>query len=278
MELLSPLLLTLNFNGGRIMAEFREEEHPRDNDGKFKEKGATDKVNELVDKYSDTPEEDKLTLGLRKPKNKPNHNYDENYEHKDGYIAGAPKCETMTFEEADNGKVNPYYDIVKGYENNCTICVATYLARRLGYNVRALPDSENNEEAVALSVDFNRAYLDEEGFSPESEFDLNEAQNKEVFLDNKIKNNDIFSLRFNSVDSSVKAGHIIIAEKDNNGNLILYDPQINKVIKKEEINNYLSDKKYFEYTNLTNCKMNEKICDKLMKGVDNNEQQSKKTT
>lgn len=39
MELLSPLLLTLNNVGGRILAKFREEEHPRDKEGKFKENG-----------------------------------------------------------------------------------------------------------------------------------------------------------------------------------------------------------------------------------------------
>lgn len=50
----------------------------------------------------------------------------------------------------------------------------------------------------------------------------------------------------------------------------MYDPQINQVIKKENINNFLKNKKHFEYTNLTNCKINEKICDKLMKGVGNN--------
>ncbi len=49
------------------MAQFREEEHPRDNDGKFKEKGASDRVNELVDKYSDTPDEDKVVISA--PKN-----------------------------------------------------------------------------------------------------------------------------------------------------------------------------------------------------------------
>ncbi len=36
MDLLSPLLLTLNFNGGKIMAEFREEEHPKGNVVKYK--------------------------------------------------------------------------------------------------------------------------------------------------------------------------------------------------------------------------------------------------
>ena len=54
------------------MAEFREEEHPRDNDGKFKEKGATDKVKELVDKYSDDPEQDKKNIIQTQNNNTPN--------------------------------------------------------------------------------------------------------------------------------------------------------------------------------------------------------------
>ena len=44
------------------MAQFKESEHPRDKEGKFKEKGASDKYNKLVDKYSDTPGEDKRNL------------------------------------------------------------------------------------------------------------------------------------------------------------------------------------------------------------------------
>ncbi len=72
MELLSPLLLTLNFNGGRIMAEFREEEHPRDNDGKFKDKGASDKFNKLIEKCSDNPEQDKKNIIQTQNNNTPN--------------------------------------------------------------------------------------------------------------------------------------------------------------------------------------------------------------
>ncbi len=52
------------------MAQFREEEHPRDNDGKFKYKGASDRVNELVDKYSDDPEQDKINSVDNKNNNK----------------------------------------------------------------------------------------------------------------------------------------------------------------------------------------------------------------
>ncbi len=45
------------------MKTFREEEHPRDNDGKFSSKGGNT-VDSLIDKYSDTPSEDKASMGI----------------------------------------------------------------------------------------------------------------------------------------------------------------------------------------------------------------------
>ena len=53
------------------MKTFREEEHPRDNDGKFTSKGGNT-VDSLIDKQSDTPSEDKVSMGIKNSINKYN--------------------------------------------------------------------------------------------------------------------------------------------------------------------------------------------------------------
>lgn len=94
----------------------------------------------------------------------PLHTPDKNYTHKDGAVAGARKGEPMTFEQADSGHCNPFYqDNIKGktigYQTNCATCVATYIARRQGYDVRALPNL-NNLSVANLSHNTMLAYID----------------------------------------------------------------------------------------------------------------------
>ncbi len=82
----------------------------------------------------------------------PQHNPDINYKHLSNHIAGAERGAPMNFEQADSGKVNPFIKQTYnpftgkgliGYKTNCQTCVAVYVARRKGYDVRALPNLDN---------------------------------------------------------------------------------------------------------------------------------------
>lgn len=205
------------------------------------------------------------------------HNPDKNYVHKDGHIAGAKKGKPMTFEEADNGKVNPYYekrltwtdlilgkdisDKYIGYYTNCQTCVATYVARRQGYDVRALPNL-NNKNVAMLSISTELAYTDN-GSKEHPKHVLLHAvkggRTREEKLNKIMKDGDIFSYEFNW--KSKHSGHIITAEKQN-GKITYYDPQTNEKFDKLPYN---SEIEHIEVMNLTNVKIDEKFCDSIMK-------------
>lgn len=186
------------------------------------------------------------------------------YNYKKGYIAGAGKGNPMSFAQADNGACNPFFNKVEGYDTNCQTCVAVYVARRLGYNVRALP-AFNNADIRHLSYNTNRAYLDSDGWHPESDFETTNRQHE--FLEKTLKNGEIYSVsvRWKGTDD----GHIVVAEKDSQGKLFIYDPQNNKIYKGNEINKFFQNTKNgIEYTNLTNVSLDEKFCNKVMKKVE----------
>ena len=162
-----------------------------------------------------------------KPRNKvkqeqtknPEHNPDVNYQHKQGFIAGQKKGSPMTFEEADNGHCNPYFsrnfnpftqkgDVI-GYATNCQTCVATYIARRQGYDVRALPNL-NNKEIMQLSYNTNLIY-EQHG----EENAKKRGEKKIDFLKRICKNEgDICSVEWQWGNG--RSGHIVVAEKQNN--------------------------------------------------------------
>lgn len=200
----------------------------------------------------------------------PEHNPDKNYIHKEGFIAGAKRGKPMTFDEADSGHVNPFYnrnfnpftqsgDVI-GYATNCQTCVATYIARRQGYDVRALPNL-NNREIAQLSYNTNFIYS-QHG----EQASINRKERKIDFL-KRICNNDGDICSVEWAWGGRKCGHVVIAEKQN-GRVILYDPQTDKKYRDEkEISMFLMTAKNMKSTNLTNAKIKEDFADKIMKGA-----------
>ena len=190
--------------------------------------------------------------------NSPEHNPDKNYIHKYGYIAGAKKGKPMDFKSADSGNVNPYYGKgFMGYSSNCQTCVAVYVARRQGYDVRALPNL-NNINIARLSNQTNLAYVDEYGGHPNYR-----KLSKINDLDSNVKPNSVYSLQYYRRGS--RSGHIVIVERDKTGQLFIYDPQTN--IKHVNASKYLKQNNAYDIKimDLTNVKINEKFCDKIMK-------------
>ena len=110
----------------------------------------------------------------KQQKKDPEHNPDPNYKHVKGAVAGVKRGKPMTFKEADSGHCNPFYkqawnDYTQtgyiGYRTNCQTCVAAFIARRQGYDVRALPNLDN-ESIYRLSLDPMLAYVDKNGNHP----------------------------------------------------------------------------------------------------------------
>lgn len=198
------------------------------------------------------------------------HNPEKNYQHKAGMIANAPKGAPMNFEQADSGSVNPYFRKADektgvnyiGYKMNCQTCVATYFARRQGYNVRALPNLDNRE-IYDLSYNTSLAYVDEQGKHPQKE-KKPYGESVDGWLSGKMKPNEIYSVEFSW--KGKRTGHIITAEKGTDGKILFYDPQTNaQMTDIPAIKSYFGKTSDIQVMNLSKCKLDEGFCDKIMK-------------
>lgn len=200
----------------------------------------------------------------------PEQNPDYSYVHKDNFIAGQQRKAPMTFEQADSGAVNPNYkratafgNILSGkapigYVTNCQTCVATFFARRKGYDVKALPNL-NNLYIARLSSDPGLAYIDENGKKPIRQ---KAVGGKIKYLESTVKEGEIHAVDWAWGNS--RKGHIVICERDKAG-VFLYDPQTNTTYRDKDISKFLSRAKDLASMNLTNCSLNEVFCDKIMK-------------
>lgn len=192
----------------------------------------------------------------------PNHNPDKNYRHRNGEISGARKEKPMNFEEADSGNCNPYFNKGIGYGHNCQTCVAVYVARRKGYDVRALPNL-NNKNIYQLSMDTSLAYIDESGKHP-PHIKKPKGERLLTFLDRHVKEGDIFSLEYGNSRWS-NSGHIVVVEKKQ-GNIQIYDPQTNNIYNSpQKISTFMHNTVRHTVMNLTECSLNEAFCDSIMK-------------
>lgn len=245
---------------------------PRDAWAALQNGGFVKDVSEEYKKYylEQKRERDKVARKIRKQRNErkksqladPNHNPDKNYVHQNGAIAGATKSKPMNFKEADSGNCNPYYNNGIGYGHNCQTCVAVYVARRQGYDVRALPNL-NNRNIMRLSYDTALAYVDSNGKHP-AHIAKPKGEKLLTFLDRNIKDGDIFSLEYDNSRYS-SSGHIVIAEKVN-GNIQIYDPQSNKIYSSaKDISSFMHNTSRHTVMNLTNCRLDETFCDSIMK-------------
>lgn len=192
----------------------------------------------------------------------PNHNPDKNYVHVDGKIAGVAKSKPMTHEQADSGKVNPYYGSKYiGYQTNCQTCVAVYAARLQGYDVRALPNL-NNKYIYQLSHNPALAFIDEKGQHPKFTHLARTASQWGLQPGHQ------YGVRFWSPVS--KNGHIVTATLGKDGQVHLYDPQNNSTaVGDKAIRKYINDigaraTNYTYAMDITNYRMDEEYCDKIM--------------
>ena len=193
------------------------------------------------------------------------HNPDKTYQHVDGAIASAKKGEPMDFQKADSGNCNPYFMKKNaktdheyiGYKTNCQTCVATYIARRKGYDVRALPNV-NNYNIANLSFNTSLAYVDKDGNHPKQK---RVGGISDVAFD--AAPGSIHAVQFDYVGRS--SGHIVVVEKDVSGKVFLYDPQTNSTIDQASFKSYGRGKTNFKAMDLTDVSMDEKYCDSIMK-------------
>lgn len=150
-------------------------------------------------------------------------------------LGGMERGEPMTFEEADGRSANPGYRKGTGTASNCQSCVIAYEARLRGYDVEAMSYT-GNQTAEELSLNTRIAWVDPEtGDTPDYEpWDYGKIYDKRSYgdyLESTVKTGGRYTLEF--YWKNAQGGHIITAERDEDGKLRLYDPQTGKTYTKD---------------------------------------------
>jgi SPP1 gp7 family putative phage head morphogenesis protein len=160
-------------------------------------------------------------------------------------IAGVKRGSPMTRDEANGRKPNPNFDKSNEYKINCQSCVVTYEARLRGYDVQALPNTKGSV-LEKLSKQTNLAWIDPAtGKHPNYIFDDTATTPKKFkdFLESVVKPNERYTLEF-SWQGRSRGGHIVCMDRDADGLLRLYDPQIGYTYDGIKVNAYLNRIKY----------------------------------
>jgi len=172
------------------------------------------------------------------------------YELYPALLAGKGRGYPMSRDEANHEKPNPNFGKGLGYAINCQTCVVAYEARLRGYDVSALPNTEGSR-LEGLSRQTNLAWLDPVTDTHPTYIVSHDSTSPEKyrnFLEGVVQNNERYTLQFawgrRAMGESVR-GHIISVDRDENGDLRLYDPQISRTYQNTEIDDYL---RRFEYS------------------------------
>lgn len=145
----------------------------------------------------------------------------------------------MNFTEADQLKGNPHYSdpdgIAEGYWENCQTCTVGYELRRRGFPVEALPNK--NWEILKFydekKITQDDRFLNPDGSRPVPKHPLtlsDTIEAKEQYIESVTQEVGRYELY---MPWKVKAGetpfaHVIIVERQKDGNLLWFDPQSGK--------------------------------------------------
>jgi len=142
-------------------------------------------------------------------------------------LAGAKRGKPMDFIKANERRTNPNYDKDEGYQVNCQSCVVGYEARRRGYNVETLPNTDGSM-LDRLSSNTRMAWIDPTtGKYPEYIYsaDANTPKKFQKYLESVIESDKRYTLQFRWKGRR-RDGHIIHVDRLDDGALRLYDPQV----------------------------------------------------
>ena len=149
----------------------------------------------------------------------------------------------MTFTEADSGNVNPNFKESDGFQCNCQTCVVVFEARLRGYNLEARP-FEISSNALPLSENTNLAWLTPRGEHPDYIMNLeaNTVDSVYQFISDTVKPGERYTME-GIWKGDLGCGHIISVFREESGNLVFYDPQVNMIYNsksiKEDFLNYM---------------------------------------
>ena len=151
----------------------------------------------------------------------------------------------MSREQANNNRVNPNYFKERGYQINCQSCVVAFEARLRGYDVQT-KSKTRNATASDLSYDARLAWIDPStGKKPDYIMSdkVTTVKRCKDWMTETIQPGERYTFQ-HGWKGRTRSGHIISADKDNDGNLRLYDPQSGKTMQGADIDAYLGNVKF----------------------------------
>jgi len=166
-------------------------------------------------------------------------------------IAGVKRGVTMSHDEANHEKPNPNFGKKTGilfekygYDTNCQTCVVAYELRLRGYPVQAKPNRRNSK-IRELSYYTNKAWIDPNtGYYPKY-ITFERAEDSASFFNSleevisKDSPNSRYTIEFAWRGRS-RSGHIISLNRDESGQLRLYDPQSSEIYSGERFKFYFN--------------------------------------
>lgn len=169
-------------------------------------------------------------------------------------IAGVVRGKPMTHAQADTGRVNPHYGEKSVYGINCQSCVATYEARLRGYDVEVVPNDAAHPACEQLAKNTLLIWKNKDGSDADFFFGSNvwtykgawvgeipTAKRFEKKMLESLDENGRYTLQFKW--KGFNAGHIVSLGKDS-GQLVIYDPQSNKMMRGDKVSEYLERLQY----------------------------------
>lgn len=174
--------------------------------------------------------------------------------HADGTISGVKQGAPMSHAEADTGRVNPNFAEGGGYSINCQSCVCTYEARLRGFNVEVVPNDDAHPMCAKLASNQLLAWRNKDGSPAQYLYGdkfythrsawvgpLPTAKRFEKKLLQDLSEDGRYFLGFGW--KGFNAGHIVTLQKDG-PDLVIYDPQSNKIYRGRQVSEYLEQIAY----------------------------------
>ena len=157
-------------------------------------------------------------------------------------IAGVKRGKPMSFEEAGGENANPHYFDGEEYWTNCQSAAVAYDARRKGFNVTAAGYKPGNK-SDELSLNFFNAWVDPETGIPCEGQNIDADVDCYDYLNEMIHNDERYVFTY-AMDRDFEGqkevtAHVRTIDKNENGQLRVYDPQSGTIMTTEnEVRDY----------------------------------------
>lgn len=163
----------------------------------------------------------------------------------------------MNFTEADGSHSNPHFSDAdakeQGYKHNCQTCTMSYELRRRGFDVEAKPNKDNefyNIWCVKNNLTWLDRFLNADGSRAKRKIFLQSKDSIKLrteLIENNTKDTGRYELflDWKTKKGEKRSSHVMIVERQANGNLLWFDPQTSLHGSLKAFSHYLKRAKTF---------------------------------